>query len=43
MSARFAVEDHGTRAMTGRMVRDMLDGPDAAGITVTMAALRVYP
>lgn len=41
MSVRFAVEDHGTRAVKDRMVRDILDGLEAAGITVATDALRL--
>ncbi len=41
MSLRFAVEDHGTRAVKDRMVRDILDGLEGAGITVATDALRI--
>ena len=41
MSIRFAVEDHGTRAVKDSMVRDILDGLEAAGITVATDAIRV--
>ncbi len=41
MSVRFAVEDHGTRAVKDRIVRDVLDGLDRAGIRVATDAIRV--
>ena len=41
MSIRFAVEDHGTRGVKDRMVRDILDELERAGITVATNALRI--
>jgi small-conductance mechanosensitive channel len=41
MSVRFAVEDHGTRAVKDRIVRDILDGFERAGITVATDAIRI--
>ena len=41
MSIRFAVEDHGTRAVKDSMVREIMDGLERAGITVATDAIRI--
>ncbi|MDT7953924.1 MAG: mechanosensitive ion channel, partial [Acetobacteraceae bacterium] len=41
MSIRFAVEDHGTRAVKDLIVRDILDELERAGITVATDAIRI--
>ncbi len=41
LTVRFMFKDHGTRSVKDQMARDILDGFDAAGITVASAALRI--
>ncbi len=41
MTVRFAVPDHGTRAVKDAMAREILDALDAAGIKVATAGLRL--
>jgi len=41
LTVRFMFKDHGTRAVKDQIARDILDGFDAAGITVASAALRI--
>jgi small-conductance mechanosensitive channel len=41
LTVRFAVRDHGTRAIKDQIARDILDALDQAGIKVATAALRI--
>jgi len=41
LTVRFMFKDHGTRPVKDQIARDILDGFDAAGITVASAALRI--
>ena len=41
LTLRFVSKDHGTRAVKDEIARDILDGFDAAGITVASAVLRI--
>ena len=43
LTVRFAVNDHGTRAIKDAMARDILDELDRAGIRIAAAALRIEP
>jgi len=41
LTVRFAVHDHGTRAVKDRMARDILDALEKAGIRIAPPALRI--